>query len=323
MAIHFDRSHQSLTLYGQQVKTGKTRILLIILLAFFICALISLIGGVALISSGLTGLDASAFGIVNNAPTIELLNHLSLTTSPTPFQPLPTHTPTPTATPTNTPTPTSTPTSTATPTPLPTNTPLPIPTSTPIQYTEDGLPASASISGLVGYAQSYSLTCESRSAVDWARYFGRSIKEMDFQADLPVSDNPETGFVGPIDGLTGQIPPYPYGVHAAPVASLLRDYGVTATAVRGYSFEKLKKQIANGNPVIAWVIGNVWYGEPIEYTTSDGSTVTVAHFEHTVIVIGYDAEGVTLVDNDLVYWRTTAAFLDSWAVLGNMAIIAK
>ena len=301
------------------MKNAKTRTFLIILLAFFICALVVLIGGVALISSGLTGFDASALGIVINTPAIEPLNRLSLTTSPTPFQPLPTHTPTPT----NTPTSTSTPTSTATPTPLPTNTPLPIPTSTPIQYTEDGLPASASISGVVGYAQSYSLTCESRSAVDWARYFGKSIKEMDFQADLPVSDNPEIGFVGPIDGLTGQIPPYPYGVHAGPVASLLRDYGLEATAVKGYSFEKLKKQIANGNPVIVWVVGNVWYGEPVNYTASDGSTVTVAHFEHTAIVIGYDEWGVTLVDNDLVYWRKTSTFLDSWGVLGNMAIIAK
>ena len=146
---------------------------------------------------------------------------------------------------------------------------------------------------------------------------------MDFQADLPVSDNPEIGFVGPIDGLTGQIPPYPYGVHAGPVASLLRDYGLEATAVKGYSFEKLKKQIANGNPVIVWVVGNVWYGEPVNYTASDGSTVTVAHFEHTAIVIGYDEWGVTLVDNDLVYWRKTSTFLDSWGVLGNMAIIAK
>ncbi len=319
MAIHFDRSHHSLINHGTQVKNAKTRTFLIILLAFFICALVVLIGGVALISSGLTGFDASALGIVINTPAIEPLNRLSLTTSPTPFQPLPTHTPTPT----NTPTSTSTPTSTATPTPLPTDTPLPIPTSTPIQYTEDGLPASASISGVVGYAQSYSLTCESRSAVDWARYFGKSIKEMDFQADLPVSDNPEIGFVGPIDGLTGQIPPYPYGVHAGPVASLLRDYGLEATAVKGYSFEKLKKQIANGNPVIVWVVGNVWYGEPVNYTASDGSTVTVAHFEHTAIVIGYDEWGVTLVDNDLVYWRKTSTFLDSWGVLGNMAIIAK
>jgi hypothetical protein len=31
---------------------------------------------------------------------------------------------------------------------------------------------------------------------------------------------------------------------------------------------------------------------------------------------------VTLVDNNLVYWRSTSAFLSSWSVLGNMVIIA-
>ncbi len=323
MAFHFDRRDHSLTPNGLVVRTGKTKKLLIALLAFLIFALFVLIGGVAFLSSGLAGIDASAFGIVSNTITIERLDLTSLTNSPTPFQPLPTNTPTPTATPTNTPTPTSTPTSTATPTPLPTNTPLPIPTSTPARNTEDGLPASASIDGVIGYAQTYPLTCESRSAVDWARFFGTSIDEMDFQAALPVSDNPEIGFTGPIDGFPGQIPPKPYGVHAPPVASVLREYGLTATAVRGFSFEKLKKQVAGGNPVIVWVIGNVWYGSPIDYTASDGSTVTVAHFEHTAIVVGYDEAGVTLVDNNLIYWRSTAAFLDSWGVLGNMAIIAK
>lgn len=305
------------------MRTGKINKILIALLAVFVCALFVLIGGVAILSSGLSGIDASAFGIVSNTMTIERLEHVSLTMSPTPFQPVPTYTPTPTATPTNTPTPTSTPTPTATFTPLPTNTPLPIPTSTAARSAEDGLPSSASIDGVIGYAQTYSLTCESRSAVDWARYFGTAIDEMDFQAALPISDNPEIGFVGPIDGFPGQIPPNPYGVHAPPVASVLREYGLTATAVRGYSFEKLKKMVAGGNPVIVWVIGNVWYGEPVEYTAGDGSTITVAHFEHTAIVVGYDEAGVTFVDNNLVYWRSTAAFLDSWGVLGNMAIIAK
>jgi len=51
--------------------------------------------------------------------------------------------------------------------------------------------------------------------------------------------------------------------------------------------------------------------------------VTVAHFEHTAIVIGYDEYGLTFVDNDMVYWRSTQAFLDSWAVLGNTAIVAR
>ena len=120
----------------------------------------------------------------------------------------------------------------------------------------------------------------------------------------------------------GRIPPESYGVHAGPVAAVLQDFGVGAAALRGYNFNELRRQVAAGNPVIVWVIGNVWYGVPVTYTASDGSEVTVAHFEHTAIVTGYDEYGLTLVDNDLVYWRSNEVFLSSWQVLGNMVIIA-
>lgn len=297
--------------------------LLIALLLLILTTLFTSIVLAYLVLGVQRGRSASAFQFLGSSPNIEVLSELTKTISPTPFQPLPTDTPTPTATSTSTSTPTNT--ATLTPTFTPTVTPTTPPTNTPIPTAipADGLPVSARIDGLVGYAQSYNLTCESRSAVDWARYYGASIEEMKFQSNLPVSDNPEVGFVGSIYDYLGQIPPSSYGVHAPPVASLLRDYGLTASAVKGFTLEKLKKQIANGNPVIVWVIGNVWNGSPVEYQATDGSTVTVAHFEHTAIVIGYDEEGLTLLDNDLVYWRTYAAFLDSWAVLGNMAVIAK
>lgn len=245
----------------------------------------------------------------------------------TPFQPLPTSTPTPTATltptSTSTHTPTSTPTSTAT--PLPTNTPIPLPTQPPLPTTPpvDGLPSTAYISGVVGYAQGHNLSCEARSAVDWARYYGKSISESDFLAQLPYTENPETGFVGSVDGPIGQIPPNSYGVHASPVARVLRDFGVAATERKWYSFDDLRRQVAAGNPVIVWIIGNTWSGYSTTYDAPDGETVTVAYFEHTAIVIGYDEYGVTLVDNNLVYWRATSAFLNSWSVLQNMAITSE
>jgi uncharacterized protein YvpB len=245
-----------------------------------------------------------------------------MTASPTPFQPLPTETLTPT--PTNTPVPTATATSTATLTPLPTSTSIP----TTVPNSSDGtsgadVPIEASISGVIGNAQNHNLSCESRSAVDWAHFFGVSITESDFQSNLPPSDNPELGFVGYVDDPIGQIPPNSYGVYAGPVAQVLRDYGLSATAWKGYTYDELQRQIAAGKPVIVWIIGNTWSGSPSTYTTSDGTTVTVAHFEHTAIVTGYDEYGVTLVDNNMVYWRTTSAFLNSWNVLGNMAISAE
>lgn len=297
-------------------KTHKTFLFITLILLLSILA--ALIVGVSWLYSGRSGLNVSAFGIATTTVSFEQLDQIMLTVSVTPFQPLPTDTPTPTSTSTSTPTPTSTntPTATATDTPEPTSTPQPA--NTP----SDGIPLSASVDGVVGYAQSHNLTCEARSAVDWARFYGVSIDEMEFQYALPLTENPETGFVGDIDDPLGQIPPNSYGVHAKPVVRVLRDFGVDATALKGYSFDELKQRIADGDPVLVWVIGNVWYGSPVEYIAPDGTTVTVAHFEHTAIVTGYDEYGVTLVDNNLVYWRTTSAFLSSWSVLGNMVIIA-
>lgn len=249
----------------------------------------------------------------------------SLSETATPFQPLPTNTPTPTITPTSTPTPTptNTPTPTTTDTALPTSTPLPAPTDNPVDNypLPDDLPPSIEIEGVYGYAQAYNLTCESRSAVDWARFYGVSIGEMEFQSALPLSDNPEKGFVGEYDGPMGRVPPQSYGVHAPPVAETLQQFGVSATAIKDYAFNDLRRQVAAGNPVIVWVIGNTWYGSPQSYSPADGSTVTVARFEHTAVVIGYDEYGITLVDGSLVYWRSNSDFLASWAVLGNQAII--
>ena len=250
-----------------------------------------------------------------------VVDELTGTQTPTPFQPLPTDTPTLTPTPTAT----FTPTATSTHTPTPTHTPSPTSTSTPVptDIPEGEFPDSFLIEGVVGHAQHHNLSCESRSAVDWARYYGVSITEDDFQSSLPLSVNPEKGFVGHVDGERGYIPPNSYGVHAQPVAKVLRAYGLDARSHLEYSYDDLKRQVASGNPVIAWVIGNVWSGEPVEYLAPNGKVVIVAHYEHTVIVIGYDEYGVTVVDNDLTYWRSNQQFLDSWSVLGNMVIIAE
>ena len=56
--------------------------------------------------------------------------------------------------------------------------------------------------------------------MDLAAYFGLGIDELEFFGRLPVSDNPEVGFVGDVNGRWGQIPPNAYGIHAEPVAAL-------------------------------------------------------------------------------------------------------
>jgi TolB protein len=210
-------------------------------------------------------------------------------------------TPTPTITPTNTPTRTPTPTGTATPT----------------------IPQEANITGISGRAQSLPLDCESRSAVDWAAYFGVEIDELEFFHCLPRSDNPDKGFVGDVHGSWGQIPPHPYGVHAEPVASLLRTYGLDAKAVRNFPLKALRSEVASSRPVMAWVVGHVNLGTPVPYTASDGSSTIVARYEHTVIVIGYNKREVRVLDGAQIYTRQWGDFERSWAVLGNMAIIKR
>lgn len=189
------------------------------------------------------------------------------------------------------------------------------------------LPVSARINNISGKNQALPLDCESRSAVDWAAYFGTAIGEFDFFNRLPKTDDPDTGFVGSVYGAWGQIPPNPYGVHAAPVAELLREYGLEAYPHRGLSWDTVRAEIANQRPVIVWVIGSsngVLPGQfyPAYYTSSAGNTSVVSPYEHTAIVIGYSEDQVTLLDGAKIYTRSLTQFLDSWSVLRNMAVLA-
>jgi uncharacterized protein YvpB len=253
------------------------------------------------------------------------------TATRTPFQPLDPWTSTPPYTPTFTPTATSTVTETPLPptptdTPLPTDTPYPTDTPDPFQPppVENAFPPEeASINSIEGHAQLYTLDCESRSAVDMAAYFGVFIDENEFLNRLPLSDDPNEGFVGNYWDPRGQIPPASYGVYAGPIAALLREYGLNAYAASGLSWETIRNEIAYGRPVMAWVINNTYPGAPVSYTPSNGNTTTVAHFQHTVLVIGYTPSYAVILDGDIVYWRTIDQFLDSWSVLGNMAVLIQ
>jgi uncharacterized protein YvpB len=187
------------------------------------------------------------------------------------------------------------------------------------------IPERAMVTGVVGYPQRFTLSCESRSAVDWAGYWGVSIREKKFLNSLPRSDNPETGFVGSPSGEWGGVPPNSYGVHAGPVAAALRSYGLQAEAYRGLSWDELRAEIATGRPVIVWVIGQMWPGSPQRYSASDGQATTVARYEHTMILVGYDPHSVRVVDafsgRTLSYPLRT--FLASWKTLGRMAILGS
>ena len=187
--------------------------------------------------------------------------------------------------------------------------------------TYGSLPKAASVGEFTGYAQSYNLDCEARSAVDLAAFFGINISHSEFLSRIPLSDDPNEGFVGSYTDERGQIPPNSYGVYQEPIAELLRSYGLPAVGVVGWTRDALKAQIASGKPVMVWVVGSTEVGYSKPYTApSTGVTTSVAPYQHTVIVIAYDEEGVTVQDGAYQYTRTWGTFDLSWAALNNRAI---
>ncbi len=187
------------------------------------------------------------------------------------------------------------------------------------------LPQQAIIRGVVGHAQHYGLTCESRSAADWATFWGVPLTEEAIEADLPRTDNPETGFVGDLNGAWGNIPPASYGVHPPPLVKVLRSFGLPAQEHSGLGWDGLRAEIAAGRPVIVWVIGWMWNGTPVSYTASDGQTTTVAAYEHVMMVIGYTPQQVIVIDAATGQQQAydISDFMTSWSVLGQRAIVGE
>jgi uncharacterized protein YvpB len=191
----------------------------------------------------------------------------------------------------------------------------------PVVHADD-LPIEANIEGFTGYAQMHSLTCEARSAADVAAFWGTAVTEDELFNLISRSANPERGFVGNPDDAWGNLPPLSYGVHAPPVAKALRKLGLDAKKGRNLDWDVLRTEIAASRPVIVWVIGQVWAGEPVVFTAEDGSQTLIARFEHTMILTGYTADRVQLFDSyaGIQVSYPLITFLQSWAVLGNQAV---
>ncbi len=206
-------------------------------------------------------------------------------------------------------------------TPAPTLSTTQPPTAQPTPASTPTLPAEHYLRAISGHHQYFPLGCETAAAKDWANYFGKDFNEFEFQYKLPLSDNPDYGFVGDVNSVWGQVPPYAYGVYAGPIADLLNAYGVPAKAYKGYTLAQLQAKVAQDKPIIAWVIGNVVGGVPTEYTDAEGRQTVVAAYEHVVIVTGYNADHIRYMNNGKFYDTPTGVFLNSWGVLGNMVVV--
>lgn len=197
-------------------------------------------------------------------------------------------------------------------------------TPTPRWDPSSGAPRPARVNlRLSGKAQERSLSCESRSACDLLAYYGIPVAEDAFRLGIPVSDNPDLGFVGDVNGPGEQLPPAGYGVHAEPIAARLRAVGLPATASRDRDLAWLKDRLAEGRPVIVWATGMLDAPAPVTMRDASGRAFVVARGEHTFLATGYEPGRIVLVDSATGAEKAVPErrFDASWAVLGRQVVV--
>ena len=185
--------------------------------------------------------------------------------------------------------------------------------------------ASATVEGVIGYPQERNLSCESRSAVDLAAYWGTEFTEAAFLRRLPKSDNPHRGFLGDVDMPPGSLPPVGYGVYAEPIAATLRSFGLDAEAHRPFELEALKRELATGRPVIVWATYEMQRPGVDSWVSSDGEVAVIVRWQHTFIAVSYDEQGISLIDayDAETRYFSYQAFVPAWDQLGRMAVTAS
>jgi uncharacterized protein YvpB len=190
---------------------------------------------------------------------------------------------------------------------------------------KDDWPPTVSVDGLAGHRQEHNLSCESRSATDVAAFWGVTFTEDDFFRRLPKSDNPHRGFLGDVDLAPGTMPPDGYGVYVGPIAANLRSFGLEARAWREWSLDSLKAELVAGRPVIVWATYDMQLPGVETWVSSDGASSVVVKWQHTFVAVGYDEEGVSLVDayDGVTKHFSYGAFLSAWEQLERMAVTVE
>lgn len=169
--------------------------------------------------------------------------------------------------------------------------------------------------------QERNLSCEAASARMVLAFFGKHIPEAELQAALPLNPNPFLGFRGNVDGRLGF---EHYGVYAPPIASLLTNYGVSASPIMGADETLIKQKLAEGKPTIIWGTARTKGRGAVKNVEADGQNVKLVLGEHTFLVQGYE-NGMWIINDTLRNSPFKVKSLDSlgWSSLDRMAVIVN
>ena len=169
------------------------------------------------------------------------------------------------------------------------------------------------------YEQAHSLTCESSAASMAANFYGVRLSEEEIIEALPRDENPNLGFRGRLDGVSGGLTDY--GVYAEPIREILTANGLETTYVEG-GLAGIKRALDRRHPVIAWVTYRLRVQQPVEIALSTGQEVKMVNYEHTVVVTGYNQEGFWVNDpyDGQEYFYKSTDLARALGYLDNMAL---
>lgn len=133
--------------------------------------------------------------------------------------------------------------------------------------------------------------------------------------------DPDEMFVGDINGKQNSTG---YGVHAAPIATLARQYR-SAEAKYGMSIAAVTAALDAGDPIVIW--GTAGTTSKDSWTTFGGRTITTWVGEHARVIAGYRGKASnpsSFLIRDPIFgtlrW-TPSQLLNNWGMLNNMAVV--
>ncbi|MDQ6695451.1 MAG: C39 family peptidase [Chloroflexota bacterium] len=178
----------------------------------------------------------------------------------------------------------------------------------------------AVIAGFPSVSQWYSLDCEYAAAAAVTLYWGNVVSQRDFVREVPSSPDPHLGFRGDIDGPVGGMDDY--GVYAEALIPVLEAHGYNAVAFYG-GVSRLKANVAAGNPVVVWITTGKNIERSVLHESYNGDKFKLVPGEHSVVVYGYDPDGVRLMDvgNGSFYYTDWTSFLRRWSYFDQMALV--
>jgi uncharacterized protein YvpB len=192
----------------------------------------------------------------------------------------------------------------------------------PSSRTAQAAPSRALIEDFPSVVQWYNLDCEYASAAAVTLYWGNLVSQRDFIREVPRSPNPHLGFRGDINAAFGGLDDY--GIYAEPLEPVLEKRGYEAVTFYG-GVDRLKANVAAGNPVVAWITVGRYVERPVYRQTYNGATFKLVPGEHTVVVYGYDDGGVYSMDvsDGGFYYTEWESFLRRWGYFDEMALVIR